>query len=464
MQELSNHIHEQLSRRVLLPLWRAQRRIRPSRRAVALALAKGRQMRLSSAFWSYERKLHWILERLRFSVQRAYLGTEYYKQAFDAVGFDPFSDFSFDDFASLPILRRDDVRNAGGRLLSASIPVEQLTRDSTGGSTGEPTEVWIGPEEMGWKESAGECFMQRIGAPTGVSTALIWGHHLDPNERETLRERYHGFETNSRWFDCLRLSSQVLERYHHELERWRPACIIGYASAVAHLAEHILECGYRPSYPTRCIVTGAEKLLPRHREAIAAAFRRPVHERYGGRDVGYVAFQMQPNRDLTLEVDWSNILVEPETNESESSILITKLHADAMPLIRYRVGDVARFLPGTKPGHPAFWLNEIIGRDVDRIWLPDGRWITGLQIPHMMKDYPVREYMFVQRRDYSVLIQIAPRSDFDESSRAKILETVGANLPGLSISTVIVDEVPRTKANKWRPVISEVEISRGCAA
>jgi phenylacetate-CoA ligase len=339
-----------------------------------------------------------------------------------------------------------------------------MLSDSTGGSTGAPTQVWLGPEERGWKESAGEYFMRRIGAPSGVRTALLWGHHLDPQDHDTFRERFHAFETNSRYFDCLRMSPDILETYHREFQRWRPQCIIAYASALGHLAEHILDRGHRPDYPLRCLVTGAEKLLPHHREAIQAAFGRPIHERYGGRDVGYVAFQMEPNRVHSYEIDWANSLIEPETNDTDSSILVTKLHADAMPMIRYRVGDVARFSRGSGPGHPAFSLDEIIGRDVDRIWLPDGRWITGLQIPHMMKDYPVREYMFLQRPDYSVEIRIAPKSGFTDDANRSILATVEANLPGLRISTLLVDEIPRTKANKWRPVVSEVDLSRGCAA
>jgi phenylacetate-CoA ligase len=219
----------------------------------------------------------------------------------------------------------------------------------------------------------------------------------------------------------------------------------------------VLERGYEASYPARCFVTGAEKLLPEHREKIARAFGRPVHERYGGRDVGYIAFQMRPEATLDYQVDWANVLVEPETGEAESSILITKLHGDGMPMIRYRVGDIGRFPQASRPGHAALVLHEVVGRDTDRIWLPDGRWITGLQIPHMMKDYPVREYMFTQRRDYSVEIKIVPKTEFSAHSRRQLLATVQANLPGLKIATTMVDEIPRTKANKWRPVVSEVE-------
>jgi phenylacetate-CoA ligase len=459
MRSLKHHAHQFLSRNVLLPLWQLQRIARPSRRATIMAVRRGFEFRRATAGWSPDQKREWVLERLRFTARRSYGETDYYKDLFDRIGFDPHADFTFEDFARLPVLEREQVRDEGARLLARSVPASELKKDSTGGSTGMPTDVWIGPEEMGWKESAGEYFMTRIRAATGTGTALLWGHHLDPRARDTWLERYHAFETNSRWFDCLRLSPDVLESYHQEFERWRPAAIVAYASAVWHLAEHVLERGYRPSYPTRCFVTGAEKLLPVHREIIERAFGRPVYERYGGRDVGYIAFQTDPGRTLDYEVDWSNVFVEPETDETESSILVTKLHADAMPMLRYRVGDLGRFPQDARPGHPALVLHEVIGRETDRIWLPDGRWITGLQIPHMMKDYPVREYMFTQRKDYSIEIKIVPRDGFGEHSRLRILATVQANLPGLTITTQLVDEIPRTRANKWRPVVSEVGTS-----
>ena len=67
--------HELLSRNLLLPLWRAQRHIRPSRRAVASAIRDGLRFRRAAVAWSDEQKRQWILERLRFSVRRAYRDT-----------------------------------------------------------------------------------------------------------------------------------------------------------------------------------------------------------------------------------------------------------------------------------------------------------------------------------------------------------------------------------------------------
>jgi len=72
---------------------------------------------------------------------------------FARIGFDPQADFTFADFAQLPVLERDEVRRAGSNLISSIVPTAALRKDSTGGSSGVPTEIWLGPEELGWRES-----------------------------------------------------------------------------------------------------------------------------------------------------------------------------------------------------------------------------------------------------------------------------------------------------------------------
>ena len=454
---------ELLSRRALLPLARAQRRLRPATRPTLLAFNEGMRFRRQAESWGEDERRAWVLERLRESARRAERDSVYYRDLFRRLGFDPRSDFSFEEFARLPVLEREDVLAAGRALVSESVPAAQLRRDATGGSTGTPTEVWLGPEERGWRESGMEYAHARVGAATGVATGFFWGHHLDPVARSTWRERFHDFEANCRWFDCFRLSAEVFDAYHREFEAWRPACVIAYASPLGLFAEHLRERGMRPNYPTRCFVTGAEKLLPRFREAIEEVFGRPVHERYGGRDVGLLAFQYEPWRTLDYEVDWPCVMVEPETDDGDAPILVTKLRADGMPMLRYRVGDVGRFAEGDRPGHPSFALREVLGRESARLWLPDGRWVEGLGLPHMLKDYPVREFMFVQRPDYTVELRVVPKNGFGDDARRQIGAAVAANLPGLRLDVVLVDSIPRTRANKWRPVVSEVEPPEGGA-
>src|SRR5262245_13945627 len=461
MENLTRATRDWMSINGLVPLIHLLQMARPSRHETRSIYFSGMRFRRESASWSIERKMEWVLQRLRFSVRRASRETIYYRELFKRIGFDPEAEFSFEDFALLPVLERDDVNRAGLQLISASIPKEHLRRDATGGSSGSPTEIWLGPEERGWRESSGETFMQMLGLATGTRIGYFWGHHLDPLATDSTRVRVHNIINNVKTLNCFRLSPEVFETVHREFERWRPTGIVAYAGALGHLAEYILEHGYRPNYPSDRLVTGAEKLIPYHRELIEKAFGRPVHERYGSRDVGFIAYQMDPARTHDFEIDWADLLLEPETGGRQSSILITKLHADGMPMIRYRIDDVGRFPKSSRPGHPTFLLHEVVGRVTDGVWLPDGRWIHGIEFPHLMKDHPIREFMLLQRPDYSVRLMIVPKNGFGEESRRKIESTVTANLPGLDLQIELVEQVPRTIANKWRPVVSQVTLKKG---
>jgi phenylacetate-CoA ligase len=449
-------IHDNLSLHVLLPFSRLQRSTRPATRPTQQAFDNGLRFRREAASWDKNRRTEWILDRLRHTVRTAYEETVYYRQLVDENNFDPYADFNFDDFARLPILTREDVHAAGAKLLASSVAAAQLRKDSTGGSTGVPTEIWLGPNERGWRDSGMEYFFQILGIPEGSRTALLWGHHLDPKGTDSFRERYQAFVSNIRWFDSLRLSADTLDEYHGEMERFRPACIIAYASALGQLAEHIITRKYKPNYPTRCLVTGAEKLWSRHRSLIEEAFGRPAYERYGARDAGCIGVQLDPQHSLAYTVDWANLLIEPQSSHAESPILVTKLQADAMPMLRYQIGDVGRFPEGSQPGHPTFVLPDVMGRLLDRILLPNGSWVAGQEVPHLLKDFPVREFLFLQRQDHSVQLQIVPQKEFDDESLRRIREMLAANLAGLQIEIELKESVVRTKSNKWRPVISEV--------
>jgi hypothetical protein len=77
-----------------------------------------------------------------------------------------------------------------------------------------------------------------------------------------------------------------------------------------------------------------------------------------------------------------------------------------------------------------------------------------------MKDYPVKEFTCVQKDDYSVQLQIVPRNSFSNEHKGQILETMRVNLPGIDVQVVVVDEIPKTAANKWQIIISEIKSDR----
>ncbi|MEO6445866.1 MAG: hypothetical protein ABIZ91_16835 [Gemmatimonadaceae bacterium] len=430
------------------------RAVRPATREGERHYNAGLRFRKRARSWTEAQRLEWTLQRLREVVRKAATDSPFYAARFKAAGFDPAAPFSFDDFARVPLLERADVAEHSARMLSPGVPASLRRKDGTGGSSGEPLTYWSGPEERGWRLSGQDDFMRCIGVPRGVSTAFLWGHHIDRSERTAWRERARDRLTNRRWFDCFRLSPEVLMGYHEALSRFRPASIVAYASALDALATVLLERGLTANYPVHRIVTGAEKLWPAQRARIERAFPVAVHERYGSREMGLIAAQFDAATSPSLEVDWGNVLVEPEGDATDSPIIVTKLHADAMPMIRYRIGDRARFPAGSAPGHPTWRLEEVLGRQLDGLHHPDGHWIHGVGIPHLMKDLPVREFQIRQNADYTIDVLLIPHDAYSPAAGEHILKVLGDNLPGLTMRLQLVDDIPRTGASKWRPVIT----------
>ena len=452
-------MHKFLTKHVVTPLSHLRRRHTSGMRSTYDNFITGLSFRRKTRDWGEERRSEWILEQLRTKLRAAAVDVPYYRTLFNKIGFDPNAEFSFDDFARLPVLQRDDIHNAGPELRSTSVSPDDVTADSTGGSTGIPTTIYVGPEERGWSESGMQFSFEKIGVDVGARKALLWGHHLDPQAPENLRDSIRSYLTNERVFDCFRMSEETMLAYHRQFQVFKPDCIVAYASALGHFAEFLTERKLTPvNYPNTCFVTGAEKLYPRFRTMIEDAFgtSRPVHERYGGRDFGLVAIQTNPASSLSFEVDWAWALLEPETDSEQSPLLVTKLHADAMPLIRYKVGDVCRLPSNSRPGHPSFFIEEVSGRELDRIWRKDGSWIAGEQFPHLLKSFPVREFMLIQDESYAVELQLVTKDGFNTEVENEISTIVGANLAGLPFRIRTVQTVERTMANKWRPVVSKV--------
>lgn len=430
-------------------------------RAAALARSS-RRFREAAWTWPEPRRKEWVLQALRATLTRAGARSAFYRARLAQARIDP-ARATFDDFQRLPILTREELAASSESILIQDRRDPQVRQDATGGSSGRPTTVWKGVEERAWAEGAIRFFMERHELHHAARKALLWGHHLDARTTDDWRARIRALATNATWFDIFRMSPEILLEHHRRLNQLRPDHVIAYAGALAELARVVEGSGIPPRYPRRAFVTGAEKLHRHERERIERVFGVPVLERYGSRDMDLMAFQAAADPADGFEVDWANVLVEPEGEGPEAGIVVTKLHADAFPMIRYRVGDLARFPDGARPGHPAFRLMEILGRDLEMVRVGPDRWLSGVNFPHLFKDYPVADFQVYQDSEARVEVRIVPTSTeaWTEAVTARFNAGVREVLGDTPHQVRFVPDIPRTAANKRRPVISELARRRG---
>jgi phenylacetate-CoA ligase len=222
---------------------------------------------------------------------------------------------------------------------------------------------------------------------------------------------------------------------------------------------------------------------PRDREKIAAYFEVPVADGYGSRDAGFIAHECPEGR---LHVTAENVLVEivddhrPVAAGGQTSrprvrrpdrggrvregprgeIVITHLDAYAMPLIRYRTGDVGRLLPGRCSCGRGLPLMDVVqGRTTDFLYLPDGNTRHALSIIYPLRETPgVSRFRVVQHRDYAVVIEVVCDDRIarvtPESVARRVRPVIGESVP---LDVRLVERIDPMASGKHRYVISHAQ-------
>ena len=425
----------------------------PSRVPLVAEYRRARRVFRDWEHWDAEQTFDYRLRALRATLRYCQQKVPYYREIFEQIGFDPHDEFTFDDFASLPTLQKQTVRHRGNDLLSDDSVLSRLYGQSTGGSTGEPVHVYLGPKDRAWRWAATDAMHERFGYRPGDRLALLWGTHLEPGGTDSVATSVSNWMINQRFFNCFRLDDDVFAQFHRDMNAYAPKFIRSYASALFLFARFLERKGIEPSYPSIALMTGAEKLTLEQRTLIEKVFRKPVFETYGARDFGLIAAQQTSGGAFIVVAPL--VLVEPfgPTDAFGSrEVVVTNLHPQSMPLVRYRIGDRAIF-PAADNGC-VYELQEITGRVLDHLLMPSGRLIHSTQFPHMLKDFDIVEYQVIQQANGSVDINLLPGPGFDGRQKRSLAAMVDHMIAEVPVRIIETKRIERTVAGKLNPVIS----------
>jgi phenylacetate-coenzyme A ligase PaaK-like adenylate-forming protein len=447
-------IHGCLSREVFIP-WVIHGPWTYNRRQLRAALVEARAGIRLWAHAAPDARRRWVLAELRAIVRWAGENVPYYRELFGKVGFDPRADFSFGDYRNLPALDKETIRSRSADLVAEGFSRDSMVANATGGSTGVPVRFWTDERSRAWSGAAVEWAFTHIGFRLGDRLGLIWGASVDPQMQPTSRARLVNWLAHRQPNDCFRLNDEILDHIHTRLTKYQPDFLRCYTSALTLLSRRLYARGEEPTYPRHGIITGAEKLDATQRAIIEAVFKVPVYESYGSRDCGLIAMQLSAG-DRRLHVIGANVLIEPFDDPdpiSGNEVVVTLLHRQGMPFLRYRIGDRARFSSGISEG-PTEVLEEVTGRGLDHIHLPCGRLIHSVEFPHLFKDFDVCEYQVVQEADGNVRVLLVAGPYLTSGDLTRIERVLSDNLHGVSLVLSLVPSIERTAAGKLRPVIS----------
>jgi phenylacetate-CoA ligase len=403
-------------------------------------------------------------DRLQQILRHAYQTVPFYRRRFDAMGLHPNAVRSFEDYARLPVLTKQDVRENTTDLLSDRYDKKDLHRKTTSGSTGTALEVFVDDAAHQFKRAcvlrADEWSGWRLGEPV----AMVWGNpdYLQRGWRGRLRNALLERRT---YLDTLKISDEALARFAHELVRRPPSLLFGHAHSVYLFAAYLRREGIATIRP-RGIITSAMVLHSWQRCVIEDVFHRPVTNRYGCEEVSLIACECERHQGLHVNAEgiYLEILRDgrPVPAGEQGQVHVTDLSNRAMPLLRYQVGDLAvlsnrRCVCGR--GLPL--LERIAGRVADYVVTPAGQLISGISLTEnfALKIPGVAQFQIIQESTHQFIFRLVRGPGFGAASLDRLRELVhGTFGTEVGYRCEFLDRIPTEASGKYRFCISRVQV------
>jgi len=142
-------------------------------------------------------------------------------------------------------------------------------------------------------------------------------------------------------------------------------------------------------------------------------------------------------------------------------IVATGLHNYAMPLIRYKTSDIGSIsLESCNCRRNFPLLGGITSRTEDIVSTIDGRYISPIVLQHPFKPLKsVKESQIIQEDIGNIRVKIVKDSNYCDKDTLYLLDELKKRLgTEIKLHFEFVDSIPRTKAGKFRWVISKVPL------
>lgn len=433
----------------------AHRRGAPYRRATAWLAESER--------WPGERMRAWRDERLRGIVRAAYGRTAYYREAMDAAGVRPSDVRGVGDLPLLPILTKETVRSRAADLLTAPAPRRGWRHGHTSGTTGSPLSLWYDRNTCVMNDAVDRRQKAWGGMGEGEWIGLLLGRVIVPIDAR----RPPFWRTNAIhrqvWFSAFHLSEENLPRYVDEIRRRGLRFLEGYPSTLFILARHLVLRGER--LPMRAVFTSSETLHAAQRETMEAAFGCAPLDFYGHAERTLFATECEARdgKHLAEEYGVAEVVDDdglPVPDGVAGWLVGTTLHNAAMPLLRYRTGDVTAIRRGPCAcGRTLARIESVTTKAEDIVVTPDGRMLSPSVLTHPFKPFPqIVASQLVQERAGHLLVKVVPSDAFTAEHERALVGQLAARLgPGMTVELRRVDHIPRERSGKFRWVVSTVD-------
>jgi phenylacetate-CoA ligase len=359
--------------------------------------------------------------------------------------------------STFPLLTKPILRERADDLLC--MPREKLIRNSSSGSSGFQSVVYwtraqqssVRATQLLWLHWAG----YRFGDPI-LQTGITPRRGLVKGAKDMLTGTYY--------LQAFSHSREDARKALAWASRQKDPVLVGYASSFYVLACFAKELGMEVRFKTA--LSWGDKLFPHYRKGVKEAFGCDVYETYGSAEGFMMAAQkdleqlyiMTPNVHLEITDEAGKAVPDGEMGH----VVVTDLNAWAMPLIRYRIGDLAIKLPQSdRPRQSSLHLpllKKVVGRETDIVRTPGGRQLVVHAFTGIFEHHPeISQFCVIQEERTGIRIQYIEGPGFHDS----LLLTIGERIreavkEPFEIIFESVESIPATPSGKPQLIVSRI--------
>lgn len=348
----------------------------------------------------------------------AFTHSPFYRELYSSHG------FTADDlrdpaaFSTLPIVDKAMLRENFDSIRTDEANDRTSVVSKTGGSTGLPLhllrDLRFPARALEWR------LFDWWGVNPWDDRAIVTRHVLSGAAR--LRHDLGWLPSRRVQLDAFQITDEAVAEFVRSWNRVRPPFLIGYGGGVLDTVRRMQRLGLSVTAPRAVAVTAAP-LTPGTRAEIESAFGAPCYDHYRSAEIPWMAGECAEQSGLHVFSDVRRIEIvdgkdAPAPHGVEGEVIATDLTNRVFPVVRYRLGDISSYLPGTCAcGRGLPRLGAISGRSSDAVRLPDGTTIAGA-LGHIFDDAPlsIRQFEIVQAADYAVTLRCIP-SDSAEAQQ-----------------------------------------------
>lgn len=417
-----------------------------------------------SQWWSADKLEEYQLEQLSKLINHAYENVPYYHRIFDERGLKPKDIQDIKDLEQLPLLTRDIIRENSRDLCAKNYSPGQFQHVTTGGSSGTPLELYL---ESGVTDAKEWAFMktqwERVGYRFRDRCSIFRGYNVPPSENKFWKSQLFG-----KWmiFSSYDINEKNIESYVKKIKEYKPEFIQAYPSAITLFAKHLQENDLNNFPPIKAILCGSENIFPMQRKFLEETFNTRVYSWYGLTEKVVLAGECEVSNHYHIFPEYGITEVVDESGKNVSKglgeIVGTSFNNYAMPLIRYKMGDLGELRNNKCDCGREYPLFERVeGRSQDIIITRDNSKITLTALifgQHFNAFSHIKELQLVQEKKGELTFKIVKSDKFSNNDEKEILEKIkGISHDLIDLDFLYVDSIQKTQRGKHRFLIQNVK-------